>query len=53
MRREPSSQMPRRKPISPTVAPMYAESREPAASTSSTLPGDDRSTLATNTTAPT
>ena len=30
------SRMPRRKPISPTVAPMYAESREPAASTSST-----------------
>jgi hypothetical protein len=53
MRREPSSQMPRRKPISPTVAPMYADSREPAASTSSTLPGDARSPAATNTTAPT
>ena len=34
--------MPRRKPISPTVAPMYAESREPAASTSSTSPGGAR-----------
>src|ERR1700726_1039122 len=50
---EPSSQTPRRKPISPTVAPMYAERREPAASTSSTLPGVAFSTDATKTTAPT
>ena len=39
MRREPSIQMPRRKPISPTVAPMYADNREPAANTSNTSPG--------------
>src|SRR5213592_272715 len=45
--------MPRRNPISPTVPPMYAERREPAASTSSTSPGGAASTDATNTTAPT
>src|SRR6202049_3876599 len=50
---EPSSQTPRRKPISPTVAPMYAERREPAASTSSTFPGVAFSAAETNTTAPT
>ena len=45
--------MPRRKPISPTVAPMYAERRDPAASTSSTFPGEGGSSRETNTTAPT
>ena len=45
--------MPRRKPISPTVAPMYADSREPAASTSSTSPGGAPSADDTNTIAPT
>ncbi len=32
--------MPRRKPISPTVAPMYPDNWAPAASTSSTSAGD-------------
>ena len=50
---EPSIQMPLRKLISPTVAPTYAESREPAASTSSTSPGGDAIPQATNTAAPT
>ena len=45
--------MPRRNPISPTVPPMYAERRAPAASTSSTSPGGAASTDATNATAPT
>ena len=45
--------MPRRKPISPTVAPTYADRREPAASTSSTSPGGAPSPDETKTTAPT
>ena len=45
--------MPRRKPISPTVAPMYADSRAPAASTSSTSPAGAPRPDDTNTTAPT
>ena len=53
MRLEPSIQKPNRKPISPTVAPMYADSREPAASTSNTCPGPRPRPLATKTTAPT
>src|SRR4051812_30108674 len=52
-RREPSIQMPRRNPISPTVAPTYADSRAPAASTSSTSPAGAASPQATNTIAPT
>jgi len=53
MRRDPSSQMPRRKPISPTVAPMYADRRAPAASTSSTSPGVARIPHAAKTIVPT
>ena len=45
--------MPRRKPISPTVAPTYADSRAPAASTSSTSPADACRPAATYTIAPT
>src|SRR6266576_2751311 len=39
-RRDPSIQNPRRNPSSPTGAPMYAESRAPAASTRSTWLAD-------------
>src|SRR4029077_11460666 len=52
-RREPSIQNPRRNPISPTVAPMYADSRAPAASTSSTALAGAPRPDDTNTTAPT
>ena len=45
--------MPRRNPISPTVAPTYADSRAPAARTSRTLPAEACSPEATNTIAPT
>src|SRR5450755_4942518 len=45
--------MPRRNPISPTVAPTYCESRLPATSTRITEPGDAFSPDATNTIAPT
>ena len=45
--------MPRRNPISPTVAAMYADSRDPAASTSRTLPGVAWTTNAAKATAPT
>src|SRR5439155_17360299 len=55
-RLDPSSQKPRRNPISPAVAAIYADSREAAASTSSTSPGVVLPTAtppATHTTAPT
>src|ERR1700674_2190962 len=52
-RRDPSIQNPRRNPISPTVAPIYADSRAPAASTRSTALAGARRPDDTNTTAPT